>query len=260
MLRLSVCVEMIFRDLPFLDRLTEVARAGYPAFEFWRSSNKDLPAIAQRAEELGLAVAAFVGSEGGPLVDPARRADFLAGLRAAVRAAQTLRCPTLIITVGQALPDRPRAEQHRSIVEGLRAAADIAGTAGLTLAVEPLNTKVNHPGYYLETSAEGFAIIDEVGQPNVRLLYDIYHMQIMEGNLTQTMTENLAKIAHIHVADVPGRHEPGTGEIHYPFLFRVLAEHGYTGYVGLEYLPLADAHATLAQVRAMLPTDGAARG
>jgi hydroxypyruvate isomerase len=239
-LRFSVCVEMIFRDLPFLERLDRVAASGATAYEFWRWADKDVPSIAERAGRLGLACAGLVGSTGGPLVEPARRADFLEGLRGALAVAGQLGARTLIVTTGQALEGIEPARQHASIVDGLRAAAPIAADAGATLALEPLNTRVDHAGYYLDSTAEAVAIVDEVGSAQVKLLYDFYHAQVMEGNLTRTALENLARIAHLHVADNPGRHEPGTGEVNYRGLFLALDAAGYDRYVGLEFRPTGD--------------------
>ncbi|HEV8636362.1 MAG TPA: TIM barrel protein [Chloroflexota bacterium] len=239
-LRFSVCVEMIFRDSPFLERLDRVKASGAPAYEFWRWADKDVPAIAERARRLDLACAGLVGSTGGPLVDPARRGDFLEGLRGALAVAGRLGATTLIVTTGQALEGVEPARQHDAIVAGLRAAAPIAAEAGVTLALEPLNTKVDHAGYYLDSTAEGLGIVDEVGSDSVKLLYDFYHAQVMEGNLTRTAVENLGKIAHLHLADNPGRHEPGTGEVNYRGVFRALEEAGYAGYVGLEFRPTGD--------------------
>lgn len=254
-LRFSVCVEMIFRDLPFLDRLDQVAASGAPAYEFWGLDNKDLPAIAERARRLGLACAGVVGSGGGPLVDSARRSDFLRGIRRAVDAARLLETTSLIATVGQALPNVERARQHESIVAGLRAAAPILEDAGARIVLEPLNTKIDHPGYYLHSTAEGLQIVDEVGSPNVVLLYDCYHAQIMEGDLIRALTENLPKIGHVHLADNPGRHEPGTGEVAYRNVFAALDRGGYGGYVGLEYRPVADALTTVRDTLALAPLD-----
>ncbi len=239
-LRFSVCVEMIFRDLPFPERLDRVRASGAPAYEFWRWADKDIPAIAERAGRLGLECAGLVGSTGGPLVEPARRDDFLEGLRGAVAVAERVGARTLIVTTGQALEGVERARQHDSIVAGLTAAAPTAADAGLTLALEPLNTKVDHAGYYLDSTAEGIGIVDEVGSASVKLLYDFYHAQVMEGNLTRTALENLGKIAHLHVADNPGRQEPGTGEVSYRPVFRALDGAGYGGYVGLEFRPSGD--------------------
>jgi hydroxypyruvate isomerase len=247
----SACVEMIFNDRPFLDRLHGVAAAGLPAFEFWRIADKDIEAIRAKQDQLGLTCAAFSASGGVPLVDSSRQAEFLTSLREAIRVARELGCKTLIVTTGNTLPDRSRKDQHASIVAALREAAKLCEDARRTLALEPLNVLVDHAGYYLETSAEGFQIVDEVGSPAVKLLYDIYHQQITEGNLISTVTANVAKIGHLHVADVPGRHEPGTGEINYRNVFKAIETAGYQGYVGLEYRPADDAAITLARVQGL---------
>jgi hydroxypyruvate isomerase len=250
-LRLSVCVEMIFRELPFLERLERVAAAGYPAFEFWRFADKDAPAIRRKMDELGLACATFAGTGGASLVDPAARSALRDALGQALAVARQIDCRTLIVTTGQALADVPRADQHASVVAGLRELARPCEDQGVTLVLEPLNVLVDHQGYYLDRSAEAFEILDEVGSPAVKLLFDVYHQQITEGNLTSTIVANLGRIGHLHVADVPGRHEPGTGEINYRNVFRSIAAAGYEGYVGLEYRPSADAAASLAAVRAL---------
>lgn len=128
----------------------------------------------------------------------------------------------------------------RSIVAGLVAALAAADELGITLLLEPLNTKVDHPGYTLAHSTQAFQIVRFVDSPRLRVLYDVYHMQIMEGNLMETMAANLDCIGHIHVADVPGRHEPGTGEINYRSIAAMLREQGYAGSVGLECVPRGD--------------------
>jgi hydroxypyruvate isomerase len=238
----SVCVEMIFRDLPFLDRLDAVAATGAPAYEFWRWADKDLPAVAERARRLGLRCAGLVGSGGGPLVDPARREGFLQGLRESIEAAGAVGATTLIATTGQARPDVEPARQHASVVDGLRAAAPIAADAGVVLVLEPLNTRVDHAGYYLETTDEGLQILDEVGSPAVRLLFDAYHAAVMGEDVAATVRAHGDRIGHVHVADAPGRHEPGSGQIDYGRFFAALAESEYDGWVGLEFRPLGDHH------------------
>jgi hydroxypyruvate isomerase len=239
-LRCSVCVEMIFRDLPFLERLQRVAAVGAPAFEFWRWDDKDLPAIGERARALGLACAGFSGARGGPLVDPARREDFLSGLRGAVEGARVVGANKLIATTGQALEGVERARQHASVVEGLRAAAPIVADAGVTLVLEPLNTRVDHAGYYLDTTEEGVEIVEEVGSSAVRLLFDAYHAAVMGEDVAAELRAHVGRIGHVHVADAPGRHEPGTGQVDYRAFFDALDEVGYGGYVGLEYRPAGD--------------------
>jgi hydroxypyruvate isomerase len=250
-LKLSVCVEMIFRELPFLERLDRVAAAGYPAFEFWRIADKDVEAIRAKQVALGLACATFVGTAGLSLVDPSRRAELLPALEEAIGVARKLDCRTLIATTGQALPDVPREAQHASVVAALKELAKPCEDRGVFLVLEPLNVLVDHKGYYLDRSAEAFQILDEVGSPAVKLLYDAYHQQVTEGNLIATTTANVAKIGHVHVADVPGRHEPGTGEVNYRNVFRALDAAGYAGYVGLEYRPLGNAESALAATKAL---------
>jgi hydroxypyruvate isomerase len=247
MLNFSACIEMIFRDRPFLDRIDAVADAGVKAFEFWGWKGKDLEAIRARAERRGLQVATFGMDTAGAMVDASKTADFLAGLKASIEAARKLSVRTLLCTVGQEIQGVDRSQQHRAIVEKLKAGAPLLEAAGITAVVEPLNILVDHAGYYLATSAEGLELIDEVASPNVRLLFDIYHQQITEGNVTQNLVRNIDRIGHIHVADVPGRHEPGSGELNYANIFRAIQGAGYRGFIGLEYVPQTDSTQSLKQ-------------
>jgi hydroxypyruvate isomerase len=248
-LRFSVCVEMLFKDKPFEQRLEYVADLGFPAFEFWSRQGKDMNITLALKMALRLDVAAFLASRAS-MVDPAQRQEFLADVTRAASLAVDLACANLIVTSGPAMPGVPYDEQRWHLVDVLKEAAETAADADVTLVLEPLN-QIDHPGSFLSSSDEGFAIVREVGSPHVRLLFDIYHQQISEGNLTQRIVDNLDLIGHIHVADVPGRHEPGTGEINYEHLFGVLRERGYRGYVGLEYHPLVDPAASLRAVRAL---------
>lgn len=248
-LRFSVCVETMFREMPFEQRLEHVADLGFPAFEFWGREGKDMNITIALKTALRIEVSAFRGSSVA-LVDPAQRPQFISEITRSAALAVDLACANLIVQSGPALPGVPREQQRASIVEGLKAVAEIADDADLTVVLEPRNL-IDHPDSYLSSSDEGFAIIRAVGSPNVRLLFDIYHQQISEGNLSRRLSENLDLIGHIHVADVPGRHEPGTGEINYEHIFGLLREKGYKGFVGLEYTPLVDAKASLRAVRAM---------
>lgn len=246
--KLSVCIDMIMTDVPFLERMERVKRLGYPAFEFWDWKNKDVDAIIRKKNELGLEIATIMGSGWKPLFTEDARKTFVSEIQASLGAAKRLGSKTLIVTTGFEDKRIPRAEQHAHYVTALKAAAPFAEQAQLTLVLEPLNTKVDHPGYYLQTAKEGFDILDEVGSPAVKMLFDIYHHQIMEGNVIQDITKNILKIAHFHVADVPGRHEPGTGEINYANVFRAIAATGYQGFVGLEFKPSRNADEVLKDV------------
>ncbi|CAA9290517.1 MAG: Hydroxypyruvate isomerase [uncultured Chloroflexi bacterium] len=247
---LSVCVEMVFRPLPFLDRLEAVAKAGYPAFEFWGWQDKDMPAIHETKDRLGLKVAGF-GVRGGTLLDPANHASFVETLGQAAEWARKLDCPNLIVTTGNTLPDVPRERQLDDLHRGLEGVAKAAQAGGVTAVVEPLNSKVDHKGYFLDHGPEAFQLIDEIANLHLRVLYDIYHMQIMDGDIIATIEANLDKIGHFHVADVPGRNEPGTGELNYANVFRRIDATGYRGFVGLEYRPSGDHAASLDVVRSL---------
>jgi hydroxypyruvate isomerase len=247
MLKLSACIEMIFRDRPFLERIDAVADTGLKAFEFWGWRDKHLPAIRDRATRRGLQISSFGMDTGGPMVEASGTESFIDGLKASIDAARTLDVKTLICTVGQEIPGVDRTAQHRAIVEKLKAGVPILEAAGITAVIEPLNILVDHRGYYLSTSDEGLELVDEVASPNVLLLFDIYHQQITEGNVTQNLTRNISRIGHVHVADVPGRHEPGSGELNYAHIFKALEGAGYEGFVGLEYLPSGDSADSLRQ-------------
>jgi hydroxypyruvate isomerase len=149
------------------------------------------------------------------------------------------------------VPGASRDRQRQSIVEGLKLAHDIVAPRGLTMILEPLNTLVNHQGYYLNHTAEAFQIIREVDSPFLKILFDIYHVQIMDGNLIETIRNNIAAIGHFHVGDVPGRHEPGTGEINYGNVFKAIQKTGFSGFVAMEYNPSKGPMETLREVRAL---------
>jgi len=258
-MKLSVCICMVFREADFVDRIAKVKESGIGAFEFWGWSGVDLDAVLAAKEATGLDLAALCvdssdpevksGMSKGSLVNPECREAFIAAARETIGVATRMGAPTIIATVGNEKDHLTRDEQHQSIIDGMKAVAADAEAAGVTFAIEPLNTLVNHKGYYLWSSAEGFDICRAVASPAVRLLFDIYHQQIMEGNLIQNITENIDLIGHFHSADVPGRHEFGTGEINYAKVIEAIDATDYPGYIGLEYGPTGDAAASLAQIR-----------
>lgn len=244
----SVCIDSICRGMELTEALSLVKSSGYDAFEFWNWSNKDIDKMRAEMDRLELSVATFC-TEGGNLVDREKHQAFLNGLSETIAVAKRLGCQTLIVTAGNELRDAPREAQLENIVVGLRAAVPILEAAGVSLTLEPLNTAVDHPGYILARSDEAFDIIDQVGSAQVKVLYDIYHQQITEGNLVATMLPRLSSIGHIHAAGCPGRHELHTGEIHYANVFQALRSAGYTGNVGLEYFPSEDAASGLAKAK-----------
>lgn len=248
-LNFSVCIEMLFTHLDLLERPAAVAAAGMPAFEFWGWGNKPMDEIKAAADAAGVKIAGFCCDGGGALVDGSYTDQWVETAKKSIDEAVRLGVETLIVTTGQELEGVCRCEQHKAIVAGLKGIAPYAEANGITLVLEPLNILVNHKGYYLSTSDEGFAILDEVGSPNVKLLFDIYHQQITEGNLIDRISANIDKIGHFHVADVPGRHEPGTGEINYANVFAKIAELGYNRHVGLEFTTTTTPEEAMAKVK-----------
>ena len=231
---------MIFTEVPFIERIAKVSESGLHAFEFWDWGSKDINEIKRRKQKYNLSVATFGVDLKASIVDKSAADSFLKAVKDSIKIANELDCRTLIVTTGNELKDVPRNQQHESIVRCLKGAASTVEKEKVTLVLEPLNTIVDHKGYYLSSSSEGFDIIKEVGSPNVKLLYDVYHQQIMEGNLISTITKNIDLIGHFHTGDVPGRHEPGTGEINYANVLKAINDVGYKGYVGLEFAPTKD--------------------
>ncbi len=243
----SVCIDAVFEGQTPEAALASIAELGYPAFEFWMWWEKDLKQLIDLKGKYSLQVAAcctkFIS-----LVDPAQRSEYLEGLKESIDAARSLGCKLLISQVGDALPGVDRRRQQACLVEGLCAAADLLTGSGVTLAIEPLNEQIDHPGYFLVRSDEAFQIIDKVDSPQVKVTFDIYHQQISEGHLIATILEHVDKIAHFHAAGVPGRHELNCGEIHYPAIIEAIGNSGFDGYLGLEYWPQRDPIHGLQQV------------
>ena len=247
--KVSVCIEMVCSEVDFCERPAMAARAGYNAVEIWGFGNKDLATLKAACDEAGVVLACSGALPGVNLVE-AQPSDKVVGtMKSSAAAAEQFGTEVLLVTTGNELEGVSRDQQMDNIVEGLKAAAPVAEDAGLKLALEPLNTLVDHAGYFLDSTADGRVIVERVGSPAVGLLYDVYHMQIMEGNLIETIRANVDIIYHVHVADVPGRHEPGTGEINYANVFKALDECGYTGFCGLEFKPVADSEAALKRTR-----------
>lgn len=247
-MKYSVCIDAVFRKMPFTESMKEVKKAGLDAFEFWGWWNKDADAILKAKNELKLSLSAFC-TRMISLVEEEKRDEYIAGLKETIDVAKKFNCTTLITQVGTELTDRPRQRQHESLVAGLKACAPLLESSGITLVFEPLNTLVDHKGYYLWSADEAFRIVDEAGSPFIKVLFDIYHQQIMEGNIISRIKGNIDKIGHFHCAGNPGRNELWKGEINYPEIFKVIDASNYNGYVGLEYFPLENAAAGLVNLQ-----------
>lgn len=242
----------VHRDLPFEQRLEKVAEAGYHAVElvgeFDNWSEADFKKYNTRKRSLGITFDATAGVKDA--ANPAAREAFLANLTKLLNTADKLECPAIIVLSGDRVEGLSHDVQHQSCVETLKRAADIAAKKNVTLLLENIDPEEN-PKYFLTSVAEGFQIIREVAHPNVKFLYDFYHEQIAEGNLIEKLEKNIGLVGVVHIADVPGRHEPGTGEINYPNIFRKLAELKYGGYAAMEFIPSGDTVASLRAAREM---------
>ena len=236
MTNFSVCIDAVFNGMPVDQALKEVSAAGFDAFEFWSWWDKDLDQIASLADELSL-TPTICCTHFISLVDPFLREKYIEGLEASIAAAKKLGVHKLISQTGNDL-GTTKYSQMESIIEGLIACLPYLEAAGIELLLEPLNTKVDHPGYFLTSSSDAFEIIKAVNSPHVKVLFDIYHQQITEGDVTRSITENIDLIGHFHAAGNPGRHELYIGELNYSEIFKAIDRANYSGYVGLEYFTL----------------------
>lgn len=234
---------MLFNELDFLARFEAAAGAGFRGVEYLFPYAFEKQRL---VDELGkhqlvqvlhnLPSGDWASGERGIACDPERVGEFQDGIAQAIDYAHALGCKQLNCLSGIARSQVPLERARRALVDNLRFAAAALAAADIRLLLEPINTR-DIPGFFLTGTAQALAIMDEVGSPNLFLQYDIYHMQVMEGDLAWTLREHLPRIAHVQLADNPGRHEPGTGEINYPFLFQFLDQVGYPGWIGCEYKP-----------------------
>jgi len=242
-MRFSANVSILFPNTPFVERFARAKAAGFSAVEFWWPAGEDLNQVEEAIRAAGLEVVLINFDAGnmpagdrGLLSNPERHEVFRANVPVALAFAKRLGCDKLNALVGVQLPEHTREAQLELARQNIAWAADEAAKQGATIMIEAVNTIENGP-YLLHTTAQAAEFIRTVGRDNVKLQYDAYHMQRMEGNLVATIRANFDGIAHVQVADSPGRGEPGTGEIHYSYLLRELEALGYKGYVGLEYKP-----------------------
>ena len=234
---------MLFNEVPFLERFAAAKAAGFEAVEYLFPYPYDKNELAGLLKTHGLKqvlhnlpAGNWDGGERGIACHPDRVEEFRAGVDQAIAYAQALGCPQVNCLAGKLPAGVSREQAQATFVANLKFAADKLKKAGLKLLIEPINS-YDIPGFFLNYTAQAAAILDEVGSDNLYIQYDLYHAQRMEGELAATVQKHLARIAHVQLADNPGRNEPGTGEMNYPFLFRHLDAIGYTGWIGCEYKP-----------------------
>jgi hydroxypyruvate isomerase len=236
-------LSMLFTEAPFLDRFAAAAESGFRGVEYLFPYAFEKDDIAERLHKNGLTQVLFNlpagdwdAGERGIACHPDRVSEFQDGVGKAIDYAKTLGCVQVNCLAGIAPAGVEPQGAQRTLAENLKFAASKLQDAGITLLAEPVNT-YDIPGFFLNRSAQAISLFDEVGSPNLKLQYDIYHMQRMEGELANTIERLLPRIAHIQLADNPGRNEPGTGEINYPFLLNFIDRLGYGGWIGCEYKP-----------------------
>jgi hydroxypyruvate isomerase len=251
MFGLSAYLNLLFDEGSLPERVERVAAAGYDGFEVY-GFDQDLEAVAEARDEHGLE---WVYLSGGrpDFTDPAAHDAAVESIEASLALAQEYDIHSLNVKSGAVQEGVDAETQRESVISVLREAAPVAEDAGVTLVLEPLNTRVDHPEQFTTTAGEGAEIVRAVDSPNVRLLFDFYHEQIMHGDVIRSFREAVDVVGHVHLADNPGRHQPGTGEINYGSVFDAIAETGYEGFVGCEFTPTAgsDPEAVLREVAAL---------
>ncbi len=257
MVQFAANLSMMFNEVDFLDRFAAAAQAGFTGVEYLFPYDFTAEEIVSRLKDNGLKQVLFNtpagdwdAGERGLACNPERIDEFREGVAKAIDYARAMECGQLHCMAGLAPEGIDAGELRRTYVENLRYASAEIGKAGIKCLIEMINTR-DIPGFYLNTSAQAEEILAEVGSDNLYIQYDIYHMQIMEGDLAPTMERLLPKIAHMQLADTPGRNEPGTGEINYAFLFTHIDAIGYKGWIGCEYKPAKTTQEGLGWMKAL---------
>ena len=256
--KLAANLSLLFPQMDFLDRFAAAARSGFRYAEYQLPYAWPASAIAERADAARIEVVlhnvpagdAAKGDRGIACL-PERKNEFREGVERAIEYARLVRCPRLNCLAGIAPQDAPRARHFDTLIENVKFAAARLKTAGIRLMLEPVNTRTV-PGFFLTGSRQAIEVLDAARSDNAWLQYDIFHMQIMEGDLARTIERLLPRIGHMQLADVPHRHEPGTGEINFDFLLRHIDQIGYAGWIGCEYNPKGDTSEGLAWAKPYL--------
>ena len=237
---------MLFTEVPFEDRFQQTKEYGFDYIEFWSWKDKNIRKVKELCREFDLKVASFSGDQDFSMIDEKQRKDYIAFVDESIEAAKFLGCPHLVIhsnalgengVVRNHYPDTSHSKKITVMFDVLKTLAPNAEKAHVTLALESLNTRVDHAGNFLTSTREAAELVRSVNSASVKILYDIYHMQIMEGNIIDTLEAYIDTVGYIHMADVPGRHEPGTGEINFANVMKILKKLKYDGIIGFELTP-----------------------
>ena len=252
-----ICLDPLYPELLTEEKIPRVAAAGFRHVEFWSWRDKNIPAIHAACRKHDVQVVNFSGHRKGSPVAEETHAVLFADASDAIPIARTLGCQTLMLLTNALNPDGSVAERFEKISDDIKFRNTVAALRQLislvpgdmTLILEPLNTLVDHVGYYLDDMDVASAIVREVGSPRLKILCDLYHFGIMGADLTKIVTDHLSEIGHFHIADVPGRHEPGTGSVDWAAMLRLIQNRGYTGGIGFEYFPQSDSDSSLEAIR-----------
>jgi len=260
--KFSANLTTMFNEVDFLDRFERAARVGFRAVEYMFPYGFKKDQLVNQLGQYGLEqvlhnlpAGNWQAGERGIACLPGREGEFQEGAGLAIEYAKALKCSRLNCLVGKTPQGTSLEKVRQTLADNLRFAAKALEKEGIELLIEPLNDQ-DIPGFYLVHTRDAIQLFEEVNHPNLWLQYDIYHMQIMEGNLTKTILHNLPRIEHIQLADHPGRHEPGTGEINFPNLFRSIDEAGYKGWIGCEYIPAGKTEEGLEWIKPYLKEGG----
>jgi hydroxypyruvate isomerase len=250
----SACIEMLFvpETDDFAQRIALAQAAGFDLVEFWLWSNKDLDAVERALAETGVRLAGIVAE---PFAELTRETDhdrFLAGLERSRDVALRLGAPIMICQSGPLLAGVDRARQHDALTQAMARSAEVLAGSGVRLALEPLNDRVDHPGYYLTSATEALDIVDAVDRPEIGLTYDLYHSMVMGEDPETVLAGRLDRVFHVHIADHPGRNQPGSGDLPIKQKLAWLKAQGYAGAVGLEFRPTGSTGDALAMMRGSL--------
>lgn len=239
--KFAVNVEMWFGRKTFLEKIELAAEYGFPAIEFWPWENKPLPEAAALLKQKGVAVSQFTAWPFGTILNNPQsdHEDFYRAIQKSCDVADQLDCRLFTVVIGNDIPGVSKADMHAAAVKGLKKVAGLCEQRGKTIIIEPMNPR-NHPAHCLYGGDDAIAICRAVGSPSVKINWDLYHMQIVDGDLCMRMREGWDYIGYLQLADNPGRHEPGTGEVNYTRVFREILALKYDGYVGLECTPEKD--------------------
>jgi hydroxypyruvate isomerase len=252
---LSACLELLFDEPPGValeSRVAAAAAAGIGEVEIWGWRDRDLEPLRDALRRHRLRLRSLVVDPMLPLADPERRTAFLEAVASSVAVADWLGAAILVVSGGPALPGVARRSQLNTITAALRAAAPLAAEAGIVIGLENLNSRIDHPGCILDSTRDCLDVVDAVDVPAVRLLYDVYHSLVMGESPQLVVGGRVDRICHVQVADVPGRHEPGSGAADWPGLLDWLWVEGYRGSIGLEYVPTGATVESLTYVRSVV--------